>query len=134
MNSVLHNELLHFAAEPSVPSDISYQSPVIETLPTRLECRWTPFLNETVIFSWTDNNNTVVTSEMEGNFSVVKFTEVSRYDAGSYTCTVTTAAGSITGGPVSLVVHCECMYFEQLCHLKDFPLIFSGEHFCNKVY
>ena len=88
---------------------------MIETLPTRLECRWAPFLNEMIIYTWTDNNNTVVTSEMEGAVSVVKFNRVSRYDAGSYTCNVTTAGGSINGGPVSLVVHCECMCFEQLC-------------------
>ena len=80
---------------------------MIETLPTRLECRWTPFLNETITYIWTDNNNTVVNSEMEGAVSVVKFIKVSRYNDGSYTCNVTTAGGSIIGGPVSLVVHCE---------------------------
>ena len=82
-------------------------SPVLETLPARLQFRWTQFLNETVSYTWTDNNNTVVNSEMQGKVSVVKFIKVSRYNAGSYTCNVTTAGGSMTGAPVSLVVHCE---------------------------
>ena len=82
-------------------------SPVLETLPARLEYRWKPFLTETIIYTWTDKNSTVVKSEIEGKVNVVKFKKVSRYDTGSYTCNVTTAGGSITGAPVSLVVHCK---------------------------
>ena len=95
-----------FAAQPTVLPLFSSPSPVIENSEARLECRGTPVRNETMTYTWRDNNNTIVNSEMEGGVSVVKFTEVSRYDAGNYTCTVTTVGGSITGGPVQLVVHC----------------------------
>ena len=95
-----------FAAPPNFAPVLSSPSPVIEKSEARLECRGTPFRNETMTYTWRDNKNTVVNSEMEGGVSVVKFIRVSRYNTGNYTCTVTTAGGSITGGPVQLVVHC----------------------------
>ena len=108
-------KFMYFPAAPSVPPTLTSTSPKIETLQARLECRWTPLLNETINYTWMDDNNTVVNSEMEDGVSVVKFSKVSRYLAGRYTCNVTTAGGSITGGPVSLVVHCE--YHSKIIHI-----------------
>ena len=96
-------------AQPVTPPNVTSISPVVETLPAHLECRWIPILNETVRYTWIDNNNTAINSEMEGAVSVVRFVKVSRYQAGSYTCNVSTAGGSITGAPVQMVVHCKYM-------------------------
>ena len=114
-------KFIYYSAEPSAPPILTGPSPVTETWPAGLECRWTLFLNETINYTWRDNNSTLVNSEMEGAVSVVKFHKVSRYDAGSYTCNVTTAGGSITGGPVQLVVHCE--YHSKIIHIL---LVFMG--------
>ena len=110
-----HNKLdvllctfLMVLAAPSVAPVISHSSPVLETSATRLECRWTPILNETIKYTWRDTNkNIIVNSVMEGAVSVIRFNRISRKDAGNYSCTVTTAGGSITRGPVQLLVYCE---------------------------
>ena len=95
-------------APPTIAPTLTSNSPVAETQPGRLECRWSPILNETITYTWREtNNNRIVNSEMEGDVSVVKFNRISRNDARRYTCTVTTAGGLITGGPVQLVVHCK---------------------------
>ena len=94
-------------AQPVTPPNVTSISHVVETLTTHLECRWNPILNETVRYTWLDNNNTAIYSEMEGTVSVDRFVKVSRYQAGSYVCNVSTAGGSITGAPVQMVVHCK---------------------------
>ena len=100
--------IFHNSAAPTIAPTLTTNSPVVETQPGRLECRWTPILNETITYTWREiNNNRIVNSEMEGDVSVVKFNRISRNDAGRYTCTITTAGGSITGGPVQIVIHCE---------------------------
>ena len=95
-------------AKPNVAPVITSTSPVVEQSPNQLKCSWRPFLNETVTYTWRkSNNNSEISSTRQGNDSVVRFDKVSRYNAGNYTCTVTTAGGSISGGPVPLMVHCK---------------------------
>ena len=70
--------------------------------------------SQPVMYKWTMNGQTVVSSD--GQLSIKN---VSRSDAGSYVCTATNNYGSMESSPRKVIVRCE--YFRQtfkLCKHK----------------